>query len=386
MSQPIKILLSAGMIQGGLSGVGRYVVELANRMRKFDTIELHLAGFDSDRHLFPEFSDDRWVSIPESAASGVKNVLWHQFKLPGILKKQTYDLLHIPSYRRILACSSIPQLVTIHDCAPFRLRDKYGALRGLFGRQLSPWLARRCEAVIAVSHFTKQDLIEFFKLPADQVEVIHNGLSHGTYRPQTAEALSAFRKSHNLEQPYYIFVSRLEHPGKNHVRLIEAYEAFRQNCDTRIQLVLGGAPWHGAEVIQQRVADSPYAKDILLPGFMVEAELPLWYAASEALVFPSLIEGFGLPVVEALACGVRVVSSDSGSLPEVGGDAAIYFDPESVPEITKAMQALHSETPVQAQDRIQKGLKHAGSFDWDIAAKLTCQSYFNTLQLSDSAN
>ena len=386
MSQPIKILLSAGMIQGGLSGVGRYVVELANRMRKFDTIKLHLAGFDSDRHLFPGFEDASWISIPESATSGVKNVLWHQFKLPGILKQQSFDLLHIPSYRRIVACSPIPQLVTIHDCAPFRLRDKYGALRGLFGRQLSPWLARRCEAVIAVSHFTKQDLIEFFKLPADQVEVIYNGLSHGTYRPQSAEALSAFRTSHELQQPYYIFVSRLEHPGKNHVRLIQAYEAFRENCERTIQLVLGGAPWHGAEVIQQRVADSPYAKDIILPGFMDEAELPLWYAASEALVFPSLIEGFGLPVVEALACGVRVVSSDRGSLPEVGGDAAIYFDPDSVPGITQAMQALNSETPEQAQDRIKKGLQHASSFDWDIAAKLTCQSYLNTLKLRDSAD
>jgi glycosyltransferase involved in cell wall biosynthesis len=380
MSQPIKILLSAGMIQGGLSGVGRYVVELANRMREFDTIELHLAGFDADRHLFPEYEDDRWLTIPAGATSGVKNVLWHQFKLPGILKQQSYDLLHIPSYRRIVARSPIPQLVTIHDCAPFRLRDKYGVLRGLFGRQLSPWLARRCEGVIAVSHFTKQDLIEFFKLPADQIEVIHNGLSHGTYHPQTIEALSAFRAAHSLQHPYFIYVSRLEHPGKNHVRLIEAYERFRQQCDRPVQLVLGGAPWHGADVIQKRVEDSPYASDIILPGFMDEAELPLWYAGAEALVFPSLIEGFGLPVVEALACGVRVVSSDSGSLPEVGGDAAVYFDPESISGMTRALGQLNAETPEEAQNRIDKGLQHAGSFDWDIAAKLTCQSYFNTLK------
>ncbi|WPJ96827.1 glycosyltransferase family 1 protein [Coraliomargarita algicola] len=379
MSQPPKILLSAGMIQGGLSGVGRYVVELANRMRKFDTIELDLAGFDADRHLFPDFEDAQWISIPASATSGVQNVLWHQFKLPGLLKQHAYDLLHIPSYRRIVACPQIPQLVTIHDCAPFRLRDKYGVLRGIFGRQLSPWLARRCQAVLAVSHFTKQDLIDFFKLPEDGIEVIHNGLSREVYRPQSPESLSAFRAKHGLDQPYFIFVSRLEHPGKNHVRLIEAYEAFRQSCDCQIQLVLGGAPWHGAEVIQQRVADSPYAKDIMMPGFMEEAELPLWYAASEALVFPSLIEGFGLPVVEALACGVRVVSSDSGSLPEVGGEAAIYFDPHSVPDMTHAMEQLHAESPEQAQARIERGLQHAASFDWDIAAKLTCQSYLSAL-------
>jgi glycosyltransferase involved in cell wall biosynthesis len=382
MSQPVKILLSAGMIQSGLSGVGRYVVELANRMIHFDTIELHLAGFDADRHLFPDFPDSRWLTIPSSAISGVKNVAWHQFKLPGLLKQKSYDLLHIPSYRRIVARSPIPQLVTIHDCAPFRLRDKYGLLRGLFGRQLSPWLARRCEAVIAVSHFTKQDLIEFFKLPADHVEVIHNGLSHGTYCPQRKSVLLAFRELHDLQHPYLIFVSRLEHPGKNHVRLIEAYEKFRQQSERKLQLVLGGAPWHGAEVIQQRVVASPYAEDILLPGFMEEAELPLWYAAAEGLVFPSLIEGFGLPVVEALACGVRVVSSDRGSLPEVGGDAAIYFDPESVSAIMQAMQALEAESVAEAQARVEKGYQHAATFDWDVAAKLTCQSYFNTLNSS----
>lgn len=379
MSQPIRVLLSAGMIQSGLSGVGRYVVELANRICHFDSIDLHLAGFDADRHLFPDFDDTHWHSIPSSDASGAKNVLWHQIKLPGLLKRNRFDLLHIPSYRRIVANPSIPQIVTIHDCAPFRLRDKYGALRGVFGRQISPWLARRCDAVVSVSHFTKQDLIDYFKLPADKIQVIHNGLSHDVYQPRPPEALSAFRAAHGLNKPYFIFVSRLEHPGKNHVRLIEAYEMFRRKNETSVQLVLGGAPWHGAEVIQQRVAASPYADDILFPGFMVEAELPLWYAASEALVFPSLIEGFGLPVVEALACGVRVASSDRGSLPEVGGDAAIYFDPESIPAITDALQAIHDETKLEVSERVEKGLQYAAQFDWDRAAKATADSYLNTL-------
>lgn len=383
MREPMKVLLSAGMIQGGLSGVGRYVVELANRMRKFETLELSLAGFDADRHLFPDFEDAHWISIPESAQSGARNVLWHQVKLPGLLKCGDFNLLHIPSYRRIVARSPIPQIVTIHDCAPFRLRDKYGALRGVFGRQISPWLARRCEAVVAVSHFTKQDLVDFYKLPSKRIEVIHNGLSHDMYHPHAPQDLESFRETHKLEHPYFIFVSRLEHPGKNHVRLIEAYEGFRETCETKIQLVLGGAPWHGVDVIHQRVADSPFVEDIILPGFMEETELPLWYAGAQALVFPSLIEGFGLPVVEALACGVRVASSDRGSLPEVGGDAAIYFDPESVPAITAVLHQIVSETEAEARSRLEKGLQHAASFDWDKAAMATCQSYLNTLKMGD---
>ncbi|MGB0745273.1 MAG: glycosyltransferase, partial [Opitutales bacterium] len=154
-----KVLLSAGMIQGGLSGVGRYVVELAGRISKMDTVSLHIAGLEADRQLFPDIADSRWVPIPESASGGLKNLIWHQFKLPKLLKEGKFDLVHIPSYRRILAFCPVRQLATIHDCAPFRLRDKYGALRGLFGRQLAPWMARRCEHVLSVSEFTKQDLV-----------------------------------------------------------------------------------------------------------------------------------------------------------------------------------------------------------------------------------
>jgi glycosyltransferase involved in cell wall biosynthesis len=363
------------MIQSGLSGVGRYVVELANRIAKMDTVDLHLAGLKADRHLFREISDSHWLTIPEASRAGVQNLVWHQWKLPILLKSGAYDLLHIPSYRRIVAFCPVRQLVTIHDCAPFRLRDKYGALRGIFGRQLAPWMARRCEHVLTVSEFTKQDLVDYFKLPSNGIEVVYNGLNHALYHPRRETEQQEFRRKQGLDRPFLLFISRLEHPGKNHVRLIEAYEAFRENTQMEHLLVLGGAPWHGAEVIEARVRASAYAKDIRLPGFIDEADLPLWYASSEGLVFPSLIEGFGLPVVEALACGVRVACSDRGSLPEVGDGAAVYFDPEDVADIARAIAELSGEGELDRQDRLDRGLAHAALFDWDKAAMATCQSY-----------
>ncbi|MEM1221885.1 MAG: glycosyltransferase family 1 protein [Verrucomicrobiota bacterium] len=378
-----KVLLSAGMIQGGLSGVGRYVVELAERIAGMDSVDLHVAGLDADRKLFAALDDAHWVSIPESASGGLKNLLWHQQKLPALLKAGGYDLLHIPSYRRIVAFCPVRQLATIHDCAPFRLRDKYGALRGLFGRQVAPWMARRCEHILTVSKFTKQDLINFFKLPDVGTEVVYNGLNHSLYRSRSDEETGAFRARQGIDRPFLLFISRLEHPGKNHVRLIEAYEAYRDEAEMEHLLVLGGAPWHGAEVIEERVAQSPYAEDILMPGFIEEADLPLWYASADGLVFPSLIEGFGLPVVEALACGCRVATSDRGSLPEVGGDAAIYFDPEDVQAISLAITELCGENPSVREARIAKGLSHAGQFDWDRAAMVTCQTYLKTTRISE---
>lgn len=379
-----KVLLSAGMIQGGLSGVGRYVLELASRISKMNTVDLHVAGLDADRKLFPQTPDSNWISIPESSGGGVKNLIWHQLHLPSILRAGRFDLLHIPSYRRIVGSCPVSQVATVHDCAPFRLRDKYGALRGLFGRQIAPMMARRCQHILTVSEFTKQDLLKFYGLKNEGVDVIYNGLNHDAYRLRSEAETAAFKSKQSLDKPFFLFISRLEHPGKNHLRLIEAYEKFKDASQREICLVLGGAPWHGAEVIQDRVKQSKYADSILMPGFIAEEDLPLWYASAEALVFPSLIEGFGLPVVEALACGLRVATSDRGSLPEVGGDAAIYFDPENVSQIGEALRRLYEESDADRAARIEAGVSHASKFDWNEAAKVTCQKYIEVTSMQNA--
>ncbi|MFT4900744.1 MAG: glycosyltransferase involved in cell wall biosynthesis [Lentimonas sp.] len=379
-----RVLLSAGMIQAGHSGVGRYVVELANRMAAMESIDLYVAGLDADRGLFERMADDRWLSIPAAFGGGVKNLIWHQWHLPRLLRLGHYDLLHIPSYRRIVGYCPVPQIATVHDCAPFHLRDKYGFLRGLFGRHLAPWLARRCDRIVSVSESSKQDIVKFYHLGAERVDVVLNGLDHHAYHPMSAEQLASFRQNKGFNQPYFLYISRLEHPGKNHLRLIQAYESYREQSGANVQLVLGGAPWLGAEVIEARVAASPYRADIRMAGFLAESDLPGWYAAAEALIFPSLMEGFGLPVIEALACGLRVATSNCSSLPEVGGAAALYFDPYSTVEIAAALLTLCRENGVERASRIEQGLQQAARYDWDQAAMATCQLYLKTINVVPS--
>lgn len=370
-----RILISAGMIQSGLSGVGRYVCELAQRLAPCDAIELHVAGLKADRHLFPTLAEKRWIEMPERAARGAINLLWHQGPLRHLLKRHRFDLYHSPSYRRVMAFCPVPQIATIHDCAPFHLRSKYGALRGLFGRQLAPWMARRCKHIITVSAFTGTDIEKFFSIPATRIEVIHNGLNHDIYRPPTAAECDDFRRKKDLQRAYFLYLSRLEHPGKNHIRLIEAYDLARSENLTDLPLVLGGAPWHGAAAIYARAEASPFRKDIHFPGFMDEAELPLWYGAAAALVFPSLIEGFGLPVAEAMACGTPVIASDRGSLPEVGGEAALYFDPSSGPSILEGLRAFCRLSASDLEALQQKGFAQASQFHWNLAASRTRETY-----------
>jgi len=376
----VKVLLSAGMIQGGRSGVGRYVIALGEALvREQESVDLYIAGLDEDRALFPWLKDGRWVSIPANMGGGVKNLIWHQMSLNKVVRDLKIDLVHIPSYRRMLWSCAVPQVATIHDCAPFILREKYDFFRGFFGRVVVPKIARRVRRVIAVSETTGKDVIRFMKVPADRVTVSPNGIDHGMFKPASDETLAAFKVRKNLDQPFFLYVARLEHPAKNHVRLIHAFEKLVAAGKFNGQLILPGAPWHGAEVIEQAVAASPVRERIRLEGFVDNVDLPLWYAAAEALVFPSLMEGFGLPLLESQACGTRIACADSTSLPEVAGPAGILFDGRDESSISDAMEKLSTMGSEERRASEAAGIGWAAGFTWSAHAETCARIYRETL-------
>lgn len=321
------------------------------------------------------------MTIPASRARAAKNILWHLRTLPKELKAGGFDLVHIPSYRRMIPFSPVPQVATIHDCAPFILREKYDALRGIFGRVLVPAIARRVPRIIAVSETTAGDIRLYMKVPEERIRAIPNGINHKMFRPPDSEALAAFRKRKKLDRPFFLYVARLEYPAKNHHRLIEAFERVIVNGRFGGELILPGAPWHGAEVIETQVRKSPCQNRIRLEGFVEDDELPLWYAAAEALVFPSLMEGFGLPILESQACGTRVVSGNGTSLPEVAGPACIMFDPLEVDEIADAMAELAEMGDSERQRRESEGIKWASRFTWSAHAREAASVYNEAMAL-----
>ena len=376
----MKVLLSAGMIQGGRSGVGRYVIALSEALVCEQTsVDLTIAGLDADRGLFPWLRDDRWVSIPANMSGGAANLVWHQASLNKVLKNLQLDLVHIPSYRRIMWHCSVPQVVTIHDCAPFVLRQKYDMVRGFFGRVIVPILARRVPRIIAVSETTAKDVVRYMGVPAEKVTVVPNGLDHRMFSPPSAEKIEEFRQRKQLNQPFFLYVARLEHPAKNHLRLIQAFEILAKSGVFSGHLVLPGSPWHGSEVVEQAVAASPFRERIRLEGFVENADLPLWYAAAEALVFPSLMEGFGLPLLEAQACGTRVASADATSLPEVIGPAGILFNGHDTAAIAAAMERLVTMDMDERRLLECQGMTWATRFTWSAHAASAVEIYRNTL-------
>ena len=373
----MKIAISTSVIQRGKTGVAQYVFALIRALLPYaGEHQFHLLVLEQDLPLL-EFAKDRMTLVPvdEKWRPALKNIIWHQTRLPGWLKRQGIDVLHVPSYRRMLRRAPCALVSTIHDLAPFHVRGKYDLARMFYGRVLVKHLARHQDRIIAVSSCTGRDIERFFGIPLDEQKVILNGLDHHRFSPgDAAIPRTKAAQQWGLDAPFFLYVSRLEHPGKNHVRLIEAFNRFKTATGSPWQLALGGSDWHGAEVIHAAAAASPHAKDIRFLGFVGDAVLPDLYRAAGAFVYPSLFEGFGMPPVEAMACGCAVISSAAGSLSEVVGDAALIIDPENVSMIADALAEVASNE-ARCQSLVEAGHRNAQRFDWDQNAAQVMRVY-----------
>lgn len=378
----MRIGISTSVIQRGKSGVGQYVLALVRALleRKGDH-QLVLFVLEEDRPLL-DFAAGRAeiVTVPERYRPAVKNILWHQMVLPSLLRQLQIDVLHVPSYRRMLASGPCARVATIHDLAPFHVRGKYDAARMFYGRVIVKRLARRQDEIIAISTNTANDVEHFFGIPVQRQNVILNGIDHGRFNPGSRESAKDEAVARwKLDAPFFLFVSRLEHPAKNHVRLIEAFNRFKSATNSNWLLALGGSDWHGAEVIRAAAAQSPFAKDIRFLGFVEDAALPNLYRAAAVMVYPSLFEGFGLPPVEAMACGCPVLSSRRGSLAEVVAAAADSIEAEDVGSIAAGLERMAS-SKVRREHFRHAGFANARRFDWSANAEQVLQVYHRAFQ------
>lgn len=377
----MKIGLSTSVIQRGKSGVGQYVLSLVRALLPLaGEHEFTLFVLEEDLPLFTFAARQmRIVTVAERYRPAVKNILWHQMQLPRLVRKLRLEVLHIPSYRRMLWRKPCALVATIHDLAPFHLAGKYDWARMFYGRVIARQLAQRQDEIIAVSRLTADDIGTFFRASSDRVAVIPNGLDHDQFRPGSQSAArAAVCAPRTIDGPFFLYVARLEHPAKNHVRLLAAFNGFKAATRSPWQLVLAGSDWHGAETVHAEIKASPFAQDIHRLGFVSSGDLPEWYRAADAFVFPSLFEGFGLPPIEAMACGCPVLTSTRGALAETVGDAAGTLEPTDIPQMQGQLTRLANDEPWRGQLRAA-GLRRAQAFNWSTNAAATLGVYARAL-------
>jgi glycosyltransferase involved in cell wall biosynthesis len=375
----LHIGISTLMIQRGQTGVAQYVFGLVRAMLprcEEDRHKLTLLVLEDDLPLF-DFASDvaRLTLVPEQFRPPINNLFWHQTILPRMARRDHFDVLHVPSYRRLLWPRPCPMVATIHDLAPFHVKNKYNWPRMFYGRVVVPYLARRQDEVVAVSEFTAGDIARFFKLPRQRLTVIYNGVQHERFFPgDPARARDWAGRRHALDRPFFLYVARLEHPGKNHVRLIAAFDRFKSATGSDWQLAFAGSDWHGAREIHSAIQQSSFSADIRSLGFVPDTDLPDLYRAAGAFVYPSLFEGFGMPPIEAMACGCPVISSARGALGEVIGSAAAVVDPENTAFLMAQLCIV--ATSEEARNRLKTaGLAQARKFDWTKTAAATLRIY-----------
>jgi glycosyltransferase involved in cell wall biosynthesis len=366
----MKIGIDTFACDGGKSGVGVYINQLLKRIPPSgDRYEMF--GWDLDRFAFSETAADMEF-VPQCFVNGkTANALWHHFKYPAFSRTREYNACFFPAAHRCLPYQSpCPSIGTVHDMGAFqgtrKTREHLGAVRMTF-----PNAIRHLDRVIAVSQWVKQELIELVRVKESRIEVIPNGVDLAAFYPRPRnEASVVLIQPFSFRRPYILYASRIDHPVKNHVRLIAAFEIFKERTKYPHRLVLAGADSSLAGTVKEAAEASRYRKDIFFTGHFPSSSLPELYAGADIVVFPSMYEGFGLGVLEAMASGVPVACARAASLPETAEHGALYFDPLNSEDMADRMVTLTTNRDIYRECRAL-GLERVKAFSWDRCAEGT---------------
>jgi glycosyltransferase involved in cell wall biosynthesis len=300
-------------------------------------------------------------------------ILWEQLIQPWVTVRIDVHLLHGPAFVGPIV-STCPFVVTIHDLSFLLYPGSFRTLNRTYLRAFTRLSVQRARRVLAVSESTKRDLMQYYHLKPDKIDIVYNGVdSH--FRPLPEDQIEGFRSKRGLPERFILFVGTLE-PRKNIVRLVEAYARIPQQPCPPLVLV-GGKGWLYDEVFA-RVEALNLNDRVRFVGYVPAEELAWWYNAATLFVYPSLYEGFGLPPLEAMACGTPVITSATSSLPEVVGDAGLLVDPTDLDALAMAMEQVLTDGALRTEMRAA-GLPRARTFSWQRTAQRTVTSYHRAL-------
>ncbi len=361
---------------GGKSGISQYIIKLLEQFGDMNELgELEVFLYEDEQEIFAkEESNFESLLFGNQVRSPVANIAWHQLSLPRWVRRRAYDVMFLPAgNRRLPATCPCPTVGTVHDFSSLHVAGKYDWSRLFYIKQVLPRLVRQLTRVLTVSECSKRDIVQYAGVPEEKVIVTPLAVDHQTYfvrdREECAERM---KEKYNVDRPYLLYVSRIEHPGKNHAKLIEAFNLIKAKEDIPHQLVLAGSDWNGAEEVHRMAEASPFSDDIVFTGFAPTEDLPDMYGAADLFVFPSLYEGFGLPILEAMASGAPTACSNVSSLPEVAGDAAALFDPRDAESIAESVAPilLSQDKRTELSDM---GVSRASKFTWRATARKTME-------------
>jgi glycosyltransferase involved in cell wall biosynthesis len=369
----MKILVNAIPLTGLLTGISRYVRQLYREMEKIPDTEI--SYFDGKRVLsrMPDQADPiKWASetaaiwkLPVPIVFALRALHWLKFEmsLRHVCRKNKFDIYHETMFVPA-AMSIIPLIYTIHDLSLITHKHTHPKDRVWFNDFFQKKRLPYATHIMTVSEFIRDQIIDVMNISKSRVTVIPEAAASHFY-PRSTEQLRQLRSKFTLPDEYLLFVGALE-PRKNLPMVINAM----QHCKSTINLVLAGWEGWGDKSWIRRMHQAGLRDRIFFTGYVDDETLACLYSGALALVYPSLYEGFGLPILEAMACGCPVICSDVASMPEVAGDAAIRIDPTSTGGLTAAIDLLAGNQNAR-QHLIARGFLRAADFTWKRTAEKT---------------
>ncbi len=306
-------------------------------------------------------------------AHPLARIAWEQLAAPFVLARLRPDLLHGMAFSLPVLWRG-PSVVTIFDLSFLRYPERLSASRRLYLRAVTGASARRAQRVIAISEDGRAEISALLGVPPERIDVAYPGVDPA-YTPHPPEEVAAFRQQHGLPDRFILYLGTLE-PRKNLDTLLRAYARLPQRG--AVKLVLAGAKgWDTAPIF--RLIDAlALTADVVIPGFIAGDLLPMWYNAAEVFAYPSVYEGFGIPLVEAMACGAPVIASNAASLPEAVGSAGVLVPPTDVEAWVGALARLLDDEPAR-RDLAARGLEQVRKFSWIDTARQTAVAYHRAL-------
>lgn len=358
----MKIGIDARLLSRPITGIGRYTIEMCRALSRINGLSLHLyspAPFLSSHGA--EFADAH-IRVG-SWDNGCLRQFWSESYLPLWAKKDVVDVFWGPGHRLPhFLPNNMARVVTIHDLVWKHAADTMRPLSRLLEKSQMPYAVKNADHIVADTHATADAVVGEFGLATDNLTVITPGVTGVSIVPDMARLHEL-----GIRQPYFLFVGTLE-PRKNLARLLAAYASLPEHVRARAMLVIaGGRGWGGVD-LQEMIARLELTKYVRLPGYVDEPTLSALYANARFLAMPSLYEGFGLPLVEAMVYGTPVLTANNSSMPEVAGDAGLLVDAYDVGSIANGLgQLITDDTLLNQYSANAKS--NAARFNWDESAR-----------------